>query len=74
MKKGIQLDILRIPTAQGTIIVYTEGFKDEGSRGRVFAEMNGQSVSSAGHNRKRTIVRTIAQLHQKLSMSQDLSQ
>ncbi|TDL35211.1 hypothetical protein E2R51_05685 [Jeotgalibacillus sp. S-D1] len=74
MKTGIKLDILRIPTDHGTIVVYIEGFKNSDSKGKVFAEMNGQSASAAGHHRKRTIIRAIAQLHQKLSLHQDFSQ
>ncbi|MEW9501495.1 hypothetical protein [Jeotgalibacillus marinus] len=74
MKKGIKLDILRIPTDQGTIVVYTKGFPEEHKKGKVFAEMNGQSVTAVGHNRKRTIVRAITQLHKKLSLYQDFSQ
>ena len=74
MKKGIHLDILRIPTNHGTIIVYTQGFQDPQSKGKVFAEINGQTASAVGYNRKRTIVRVIVQLHQKLSIYQDFSQ
>ncbi|PPA72221.1 hypothetical protein [Jeotgalibacillus proteolyticus] len=74
MKKGIKLDILRIPASHGTIIVYTEGFEEPNSKGRVYAELKGHSVTAVGHHRKRTIVRAIAQLHQRLSLSQDFSQ
>ncbi|KIL47531.1 hypothetical protein [Jeotgalibacillus campisalis] len=74
MKKGIKLDILRIPTDFGTVVVYTDGFTDKGSKGKVFAELNGFSAFAVGHHRKRTIIRAITQLHQKLSLSQDFSQ
>lgn len=74
MKKGISLDILRIPTDHGTIVVYTQGFQDTQTKGKVFAEINGQTASAVGYHRKRTIVRAIVQLHQKLSIYQDFSQ
>jgi len=74
MKNGIKLDILRIPTNLGTIVIYTDGFNELNAKGKVFAELNGQTVQAVGHHRKRTIVRAIAQLHQKLSLFQDFSQ
>ncbi|WP_404408870.1 hypothetical protein [Jeotgalibacillus malaysiensis] len=71
MKKGLTLNILRIPVNPGVITVYIEGFNEEKSKGTVYAELNKEHVSATGFNKKKTIVRAIAKLHHKNTIHQD---
>ncbi|TFE00319.1 hypothetical protein [Jeotgalibacillus salarius] len=71
MKKGLTLNILRIPVNTGVITAYIEGFNENHTKGTVYAELNGEHVAATGFNKKKTIVRAIAKLHQKSSIHQD---
>ncbi|WP_227395679.1 hypothetical protein [Jeotgalibacillus aurantiacus] len=73
MNKGIALQLLRIPTNAGTIVAYIEGFQSVQDKGTVFAELNGKAVTASGFNRKKTIVRAIAKLHQQHAIQQDFT-
>ncbi len=70
MKKGLTLNILRIPVTSGVITVYIEGFNEDISKGTAYAELNNEQVSATGFNKKKTIVRAIAKLHHKSTIHQ----
>ncbi|MBM7578319.1 hypothetical protein [Jeotgalibacillus terrae] len=71
MKKGLTLNILRIPVEAGVITAFIEGFNEDQAKGTVYAELNSEHVAATGFNKKKTIVRAIAKLHQKNSIHQD---
>ncbi|MCR2820902.1 hypothetical protein [Lederbergia panacisoli] len=66
MRKNNRFEVIFIPTNSGMIKLYIYGFKPYGSWGHVFASMNDISINVKGYNRKRTIIKALAQLNESL--------
>ncbi|MBS4217932.1 hypothetical protein KHA96_06300 [Bacillus sp. FJAT-49711] len=66
MRKNNRFEVIFIPANSGMIKIYIYGFKPYGSWGRVFAAMNDISINVKGYNRKRTIIKALAQLNESL--------
>lgn len=61
-----RMEMIFIPAKNGYIKVFIYGFSNLGTWGKAFAEFNGISVAATGFSKKRTIVRSIAKLHESL--------
>ncbi|MEH7445094.1 hypothetical protein V7201_22570 [Bacillus sp. JJ1122] len=60
------MEMIFIPAKNGFIKVFIYGFSNLGTWGKAVAEFNGLSVSAKGFNKRRTIIRSIAKLHESL--------
>jgi hypothetical protein len=60
------MEMIFIPAKNGYIKVFIHGFSNLGTWGNAIAEFNGISAAAKGFNKKRTIVRSIAKLHESL--------
>jgi hypothetical protein len=71
MTKQEHMELIILPTDQGEVKVFVYGFKPFGSWGQVVVQLNDLTVNSKGYNRKKTIIRTLTQLHQMLVNNQE---
>jgi hypothetical protein len=71
MTKQEHMEMIILPAEQGEVKVFVYGFKPFGSWGQVVVQLNDITVNSKGYNRKKTIIRTLRQLHQMLVNNQD---
>jgi hypothetical protein len=62
----MRIEMIFIPAKKGYIKIFIYGFSNLGTWGNAVAEYNGLTVSAKGFNKKRTIVRSIAKLHESL--------
>lgn len=62
----MRIEMIFIPAKNGYIKIFIYGFSNLGTWGNAVAEFNGITVSAKGFNKKRTIVRSIAKLHESL--------
>ncbi|HAQ07666.1 MAG TPA: hypothetical protein DCR24_09160 [Bacillus bacterium] len=61
-----KMEMMFIPAKNGYIKVFIYGFSNLGTWGNAVAVFNGIAVTAKGFNKKRTIVRSIAKLHESL--------
>ncbi|MCU9594700.1 hypothetical protein OEV82_09545 [Caldibacillus thermolactis] len=61
MKK---FEVIILPTSIGLCKIYVYGFFHTGARGKVYATLNGVTVSSTGYHRNRTIRKAVEDLNQ----------
>lgn len=66
MKKEKRMEFWNLPSSQGMIKVWVYGFQHAGDFGRAIAVSDNITVTTKGYNRKKTIVRSLAKLHQVL--------
>lgn len=62
----MRMELIFIPAKNGYIKVFVNGFSNLGTLGNAVAEYKGVAVTAKGFNKKRTIVRSIAKLHESL--------
>jgi hypothetical protein len=61
-----RIEMIFVPAKNGYIKVFVYGFSNLGTWGSSIAEFNGVSAAAKGFSKKRTIVRSIAKLHESL--------
>ncbi|WP_170006816.1 hypothetical protein [Bacillus fonticola] len=62
-----QLEILLIPSGVGHIVCTFKGFSSHAGRGRVDARLLDVDVTCYGYDKERTLMRTLAKLHQAIA-------
>ncbi|RLQ90602.1 hypothetical protein [Falsibacillus albus] len=66
MKRFEQMELILLPIEQGLIKIYVYGFNSKGAWGRVYAELNESNISIKGYHRKKTIIKALSKLNEKL--------
>lgn len=66
MQKNNHFETIFLPSNSGIVKIYIYGFKPYGSWGQVFASLNDVTVNIKGYNRKKTIIRALANLNESL--------
>ncbi|MBM7586636.1 hypothetical protein JOC86_003188 [Bacillus pakistanensis] len=72
MRKFNHMEAMFLPTDQGMIKIFIYGFQSIGSWGQVIAQLDDVTVNTKGYSRRKTIVRSLTQLHQMLVKKNDL--
>ncbi len=66
LKQHKQMDIMIVPTETGNVKIFSYGFIPLGSRGQVYIDYNGVTISVKGYHRKKAIIRAITRLNESL--------
>ncbi|HWO74879.1 MAG TPA: hypothetical protein VNM69_03055 [Bacillus sp. (in: firmicutes)] len=66
MKSQAKMEVLVLPTVNGTVKVWVYGYQRAGDFGKAIAVYGSTAVTAKGYNRKKTIIRSLTKLNQLL--------